>query len=219
MKDGDFIHLDYTGRIKESGAIFDTTREDVAKAANSFNPSVKYKPIPIIIGGNFIFKSLEDEIRKLENGKIKTIELAADRAFGQRRADLVRLIPASEFSRQNLDPEVGKFITINGINGKIMSIAGGRVSVDFNHPLAGKDLVYELEVKDVIDSPEGRVRAIVSYFTSGDEAEIEASVKEKALRIVTGKEKHLHPDTKHQIADTVRKWVEKYEKIEFVDVY
>ncbi|HLC59357.1 MAG TPA: FKBP-type peptidyl-prolyl cis-trans isomerase [archaeon] len=219
MKEGDFVYVDYTGSIKESKSVFDTTKEEVAKKSGIYSSQVKYRPIPLIIGANFTFKHLEEEIKKMQVGDNKTVEIAMNNAFGQRRADLVKLIPLAEFKNSDIDPAVGNNITVNGMNGKIISVSGGRVNVDFNHPLAGKDLVYEIEVKNTINDHNEKVRAIVSYFTGSEEASTEVTVKEKHVKIVTDKDKEVHPGIKKYIADTIRKWVENYEKIEFVDVY
>jgi FKBP-type peptidyl-prolyl cis-trans isomerase 2 len=217
MKDGDFVHIDYTLKVKDSGIVFDTTKEDVAKNNNIYNPSVTYKPLPLIIGSNFIFKALEKEIKKMNVGEIRTIEVSSEEAFGKRRNDLIVSMPISEFKNRNIEPIVGNFVNINGMNGKIIAISGGRVTIDFNHPLAGKDLIYEIEIKDLIESKEGKVKAIVNYFTGIKESDIEVSINDKILRIITNKD--LNFEVKKNIAENIRKWIENFEKIEFVSVY
>lgn len=219
MKDGDFVHIEYTGRIKKTDTIFDTTREDEAKKSSIYSQEVKYRPVPVIIGGNFIFKGLEEEIKKMNVGESKKIELISDKAFGPRKAELTRLVSISEFRNQGKEPTVGSFVTMNGISGRVASISGGRVSIDFNHPLAGKDLVYDLEIKDAVESAEGKVKAVVSYFTGEEESAIDTSINEKTLRITIGNSRDMHSSTKSTIADIVRKWVDKFDKIEFVNVY
>jgi len=217
MKDGDFVHIDYTLKLKDSGIVFDTTKEDIAKNNNIYNPNVTYKPLPLIIGSNFIFKALEEEIKKMNVGEIRTIEISSEKAFGKRRNDLIVSMPISEFKNRNIEPIVGNFVSINGMNGKIIAISGGRVTIDFNHPLAGKDLIYEIEIKDLIESKEGKVKAIVNYFTGIKESDIEVSINDKILRIITNKD--LNFEVKKNIAENIRKWIENFEKIEFVSVY
>jgi len=219
MEEGDFVHIDYTGRIKESGEIFDTTKEDVAKSSNVYNEHKKYRPVSIILGSGFVFKSLEEEIKKMNVGESKKIELGPDNAFGHRKDDLIKLIPISEFRGKDVEPSVGKFVNVNGINGKIISISGGRVKIDFNHPLAGKELVYEVEVKNKINEDVDKVKAIASYFTGLDENTIVVVKNEKEIEITLDNNTEILNDTKSQIAEMIRRWIKDIEKVKFSSVY
>ena len=67
MKKGDFIKIDYTGKIKETDKIFDTTIEDVAKKENTYNPKVKYGSILVIVGHEKIVKGLDEELEKMKD--------------------------------------------------------------------------------------------------------------------------------------------------------
>ena len=64
MKEGDFVRIDYVGRIKGSGEIFDLTKEDVARKNGIYNPNMNYKPVPIIIGARMVIKGLEDALKR-----------------------------------------------------------------------------------------------------------------------------------------------------------
>ena len=216
MKEGDFVRVDYTLKIKESGELFDTTKEDVAKSANKHNSKIKYKPLTVILGAGFVFKSLEEDIKGMKVGESKTVDIAADKAFGPRRADLVKLFPMSDFKQSNIDVKIGETVTVSGITGKIANISGGRVRVDFNHPLAGKDLVYDLDIKELIDTAENKVRAIVSYLTNYDEQSVKTSINDKSLSISIDKEKDIRQEIRVKISDLIRKWIEKFDKIDFV---
>jgi len=68
MEKGDFIRIDYVGRIKDTREIFDLTNEEVAKNEKIFNPDVKYKPVPIIVGEKFVIKGLDEELLKMSVG-------------------------------------------------------------------------------------------------------------------------------------------------------
>ena len=67
MKDEDFVNIDYVGRIKESGEIFDLTDAELAKESNIFNPQMKYGPVTVIIGAGHILKGLENKIKDNSN--------------------------------------------------------------------------------------------------------------------------------------------------------
>lgn len=144
INNGDFVRLNFTGKIKENDEIFDTTFEDVAKEAGLFDENKEYKPIPIIVGGNHLLPAIEEAIVGLEAGDSKTIEIDSENAFGPRNKQLIQLIPMKEFKRQGMTPVPGMKITSEGSTGKILTVNGGRVKVDFNHELAGKDLILML---------------------------------------------------------------------------
>ena len=149
IENGDFVRLNFTGKIKENDDVFDTTYEDVAKDAGIYVEEKTYKAIPIVVGGNHVLPAIEEAIEGLEAGDSKTIEIESENAFGKRNAGLIQLIPMKEFKKQGMTPVPGMQISSNGQTGKILTVNGGRVKVDFNHELAGKDLVYDVEVVEV----------------------------------------------------------------------
>ncbi|OYT42424.1 MAG: hypothetical protein B6U78_01300 [Candidatus Aenigmarchaeota archaeon ex4484_224] len=64
MEEGDLVYINYIGKIKESGEIFDTNIEEVAKKANIYNEKLSYKPLPVLIGAKFVFKKIEDTLKE-----------------------------------------------------------------------------------------------------------------------------------------------------------
>ena len=162
INNGDFVRLNFTGKIKENDEIFDTTFEDVAKEAGLFDENKEYKPIPIIVGGNHLLPAIEEAIVGLEAGDSKTIEIDSENAFGPRNKQLIQLIPMKEFKRQGMTPYPGMKITAEGQTGKILTVNGGRVKVDFNHELAGKTLDYDLTIADVIEDETEKVKSMIT---------------------------------------------------------
>jgi FKBP-type peptidyl-prolyl cis-trans isomerase 2 len=212
MKDGDFVTIDYIARTKDNGEIFDLTKEDVAKKEGMYSEKVRYGPVTFIVGANFVIPGLDEALHGMAVGEKKTVDIPEDKAFGKRSEDLVKLIQESQFKQQNADIVPGAFISMNNIRGRIVSVSGGRVKVDFNHPLAGKVLVYEIEVKGVITEKAERVKAVVSYFTGKQmpvkvekDAEIEATAD-------------MRREVKEIIANTISKWV-GIDTVRFVDVF
>ena len=143
IDNGDFVRVNFTGKIKETDEVFDTTYDEIAQEAGIFDENKTYKPIPIVVGGNHLLPSIEEAIIGLEAGERKTIEVESDDAFGPRDPKAVQLIPMKEFKRQGMTPYPGMRISAEGGEGRILTVNGGRVKVYFNHPLAGKDLVYD----------------------------------------------------------------------------
>ena len=217
MKEGDFIRIDYVGRVSESGEIFDLTRESVAREKGIYNPNLSYKPIPIIIGANFVVKGLEKELKEMKVGERKKIVVKPEEAFGNRSPKLIRLIPLSEFKRQKTDPYPGMIITVNNIQGRVLSVTGGRVRVDFNHPLSGKTLEYDVEIKEKISSKIGKIKAILEFFLKSGE-DFDVSLENETVEIKT-KEKDIPKEVKKTIADTILKWIRNIKKVKFVQEY
>ena len=218
LKEGDFVHINYIGKVKETKEIFDVTEEDLAKKENVFNPNLKYKPIPIIIGSGLIFKKIDDALKEMKVGEKKLIEISVQDGFGQRDPGLVKLIPLSVFKEKNIEAKPGNYVTINRLTGKIVSIDGGRVKVDFNHPLAGKDLEYEVEIKDEIKTPKEKIEAITSHYIGIEEDYLAIEIKEKEAEIILKKKIDVPSALKQRIADILLKWLD-FEKIKFVDLY
>ncbi len=164
IKKHDFVELDYTGRIKEDKIVFDTTLEQTAKDSNIHNPKFKYKPVIICIGEKHLIKGLDDALIGKNPGTY-TIEVKAEHAFGKKTPELLKLIPTRLFSKDDIKPFVGLEVNVDGTLGIVRSVSGGRVIVDFNHPLAGRDLIYDVEVKRTVTDPLEKTRALLELMS------------------------------------------------------
>ena len=154
IKEGDFVRLNFTGKIKETDEVFDTTSEDIAEEAGILVENKVYGPIPIIVGGNHLLKAIDDAIIGSEAGDAVHVSVTPENGFGQRNPNFIQLIPMKEFKKQGMTPVRGMKITADAGTGKIISVNGGRVKVDFNHELAGKNLEYDVSVVEVIEDDE-----------------------------------------------------------------
>lgn len=160
IKKGDFVEIEYTGKTKDEGFVFDTTHQDVAKEHNIFNERYTYGPVIICIGEHQVIKGLDTEIEGKEPGSF-TATIAADNAFGKKSAKLLRMIPLATFKKQNIMPHPGLQLNMDGVIGTVKTVQGGRTIVDFNHPLASKDLVYEVTVHRVVADDAQKIKAYV----------------------------------------------------------
>jgi FKBP-type peptidyl-prolyl cis-trans isomerase 2 len=218
MKTGEFILVDYIARVKDSGEIFDITKEDAAKKEGVYKKEFRYGPVPIIVDADFVLPGLNEAVKGMEVGQKKTVELSPEKAFGKRSDELIKLIPETQFHAQGIEPEVGTFITINKLKGKVMSIDGGRVRIDFNHPLAGKSLVYDIEIVGTISENSEKVKAIVYYFIGVPNEVVQTEVNDKEVEISFAKKFDILTEAKQTIAETIIKWV-GLEKVKFVDIF
>jgi len=215
MEEGNFIRIDYVGRIIESGEIFDLTKEDVAKKENVFNPEVTYGSVPVIIGAEVAVKGLENELKKMKVGDKKKVIVKPEDAFGERKAEFIKLVTMSEFKKQDIDPYPGMFITISRLKGSVLSVSGGRVRVDFNHPLAGKNLEYDVEIKEEITEQAKQIKAVLEFFLKKKDNDV--SIENETAKIKTKED--ISNMTKKTIADMIMKWVKNIKKIQFIDEF
>ncbi len=219
MKPGDFVYIDYIGKIKDTEEVFDTTKEDVAKTKGVFDAKTKYKPVPIVVDADFIIKGLNDALKEMKVGEKKIIEITPDKAFGNRDQNLVKLIPEVKFKEQDVDVPPGSFVTISGLKGKVVSIDGGRVRIDFNHPLAGKTLEYDLEIIRDIKELKEKLEAVVYYFTNLEKDDVKATVMEKCADVEIIKRVEISREVKERMANTITKWVEGIDKVRFIESF
>ncbi|MDD3754080.1 MAG: FKBP-type peptidyl-prolyl cis-trans isomerase [Methanobacterium sp.] len=162
VKNGDFIKLEYTGKVQETGDVFDSTSEEVAEEKGIHSDEKTYGPVSVIIGGGHVLKGMEEALVGMAEGEEKTIELTPEEAFGERDPKLIQLVPMSEFKKQGIKPQVGMAITSEGNTGIIRSVSGGRVRLDFNHELAGKNLEYQVKVVGIIEDDAEKVKSLIN---------------------------------------------------------
>ena len=161
FKKGDIVRVDYNAYIADIERLYDTTSESAAKDAGIYNEKYTYAPMAYIVGSEKVFKALDDAIMNAEIGKEVTIEIASADAAGPRDPKLVETYPVREFYKQQINPYPGLEVKLGNRTGTIMSAGAGRVKVDFNNPLAGKDLSYTFTVTEVVTDKEAKAKAIV----------------------------------------------------------
>lgn len=160
---GDFVELDYIGRVKETNDIFDVTRAEDAKKHDLFNERAVYRPAIICIGQNMIVKGVDDFLLGKEC-KTYTLELQPEQAFGKKDAKYIKMLPLAVFTKKNIKPFPGLQLNFDGMMGTIKTVSGGRVVVDFNHPLSGRTVVYELHVKRVLTDEREKFKALTEML-------------------------------------------------------
>lgn len=218
MENGTFVEIEYIGKVKESGEIFDLTYENIAKEKKIHSPKAKYGPITIILGNRQILASLENKIKDMSAGEKKTFVLDAKEAFGQRSPDFIKLIPLSNFTKQNMHPQIGQFITLaNNLQGRIVSVSSGRVKIDFNHPLAGKALEYEVVLKKIVEAPEEKISAIFGYYSNADAKSVSIDSASGTAKIEVPRGMELSQNVKKKVSDEITKHVAGAKEVSFVE--
>lgn len=146
MQKGDLVSIAFTGKDVATGKVFDTTDKDIAKKEGLDSGNRNWGPVTIVVGEGEILPGLEESLTSMKVGDSKKITLEAAKAFGERNPQLVRVLPLSEFKKNNISPVPGTIVNANEMIGKVQSVSGGRVRVDFNPDLAGKNVEYDLKI-------------------------------------------------------------------------
>ncbi|MFH1445357.1 MAG: peptidylprolyl isomerase [Nanoarchaeota archaeon] len=210
MKNGDFIKMDFVGRLVATGEIFDSTSEEQAKKDGVHDPKQKYGPILIIIGASMTVPGVEKHLMEMRVGEEREFDVKPSEAFGQRSPELMRVLPINKFIKEKINPVPGMFVTIDHRQAKIQSVSGGRIRVDFNHPLASRELHYKIKITELIENPLEKAKTIADYFAIKCEAEL----KEDALTIKT--EKKAPAIVEKLLGDWIKKYITDIKSIAFV---
>lgn len=189
IKNGDFIELDYTGKTKEEGSVFDTTILSVAEEAglihkhepgHNHDHSDQFSSIIMCVGEKHVLPALDEALVGSSIGEHQVV-LGAISAFGKKDAKLITTFPMTFFKKQNIQPYIGLQLNFdNNRMGVVRSVGGGRVMVDFNHPLAGRDVVYDVNIKRVITDENEKLLGLLKILRFPFKS---AEVKEKKAHI------------------------------------
>ncbi len=158
---GDFILVDYTGKVKETGEVFDTTIEEVAKKERLYKEGDIYEPRLIVVGEGWVLKALDESFPNFEVDKAASVEIPPDKAFGSRDPEKVRMVPLRRLTARGITPQLGMRLEFDGKLATVRTLGSGRVQLDFNPPLAGKTLVYEVTVKKKLETKAEKMAALV----------------------------------------------------------
>lgn len=170
----DFIQIEFTGKTKE-GQIFDSNiKEDLEKA----QLNLEAKPFVFCLGEDMFLKGVDEFLIGKEIGKEYEIELEPEKAFGRRDPSKVELISAKVFVQHKLNPFPGAIFNFDGRIAKVLSVSGGRIRVDFNNPLAGKDVIYKVKIIKKIEDKKEKVKALNEFFFKKD---FDSEIKENKL--------------------------------------
>ena len=142
----------------------------------------KKHPVPVKDDDKALPKELHkflSNAKEGDNGRV-----AATKPFGEREKDLVNIVSLKQFQTNKVNPFPGLVVTLDDVQGTVKAVSGGRVVVDFNHPLAGKDLFYEITVHHITEKPEDTVRVLCKQ----ENIDCDVSVDGKTIKI--------HPNSK-----------------------
>lgn len=140
VKNGDTVKVHYTGKLTEDGSVFDSSRER--------------EPLEFTLGEGQLIPGFEEAVIGMEEGDDTTVEIPSKEAYGERREDLELEVAKGDLP-DNIDPEVGMQLQMqqqeNGqaIPVQITAVEDDYVELDANHPLAGQDLTFDIELVEL----------------------------------------------------------------------
>ncbi len=218
VKEKDFIEIEYTGKTKDDNIVFDTTDKEIAKENNLFDGKAEYKPITICVGQRQIIKGLDNALVGKETGKSYTIEVKAEEAYGKKNAKLIQLISTSKFLKQNIQPIPGLQVNIDGMIGLVKTVSGGRTLVDFSHPLAGKNLVYDIKINKIIEDDKEKINSILTVNLGIKDGDVKVENKKAIIKTKQEIPKELQEELKKKLEELLPNIeeinIEKLKKIE-----
>jgi FKBP-type peptidyl-prolyl cis-trans isomerase SlyD len=165
LQNGDFVRIAYTARTVDGGQLVDTTDPDVAEE-EGVGDQGEFAPRVIVLSAGHLFDSVEQDVIGKEAGDSGSVTIPAAEAFGEYDETQVETVAATKIDDDDRYP--GARIQIDGQQGTLETIIGGRARVDFNHPLAGEDIEYEYEITDVVDDQLERAEGLLNMFLDMD---------------------------------------------------
>lgn len=137
-KKGDTVKVHYTGKLKD-GSVFDS--------------SANREPLAFTLGGGNMIPGFEQAVEGMDVGERKTAEIPSGQAYGEKRQDMIITVPRENVPG-DINPEVGQQLAIQQQGGQqvpvtVTEVNDEQVVLDANHPLAGKDLIFEIELVEI----------------------------------------------------------------------
>ncbi|BCR06225.1 peptidyl-prolyl cis-trans isomerase [Desulfuromonas versatilis] len=139
LKNGDTAKVHYTGTLAD-GTVFDSSRER--------------DPLEFTVGGGQLIKGFDQGVVGMTVGETRTVNIPAEQAYGPHREEIVIAVERSQLP-PGLTPEVGMQLQAQGGDGQpvmvtVTAVDEQKVTIDANHPLAGKDLSFEIELVEIV---------------------------------------------------------------------
>jgi peptidylprolyl isomerase len=138
-KTGDTVKVHYTGKLAD-GTVFDS--------------SVNREPLEFTIGDGKLIPGFDRAVNGMKVGEKTTVTIPAEEAYGPRYDQLVQIVNKTDLPPE-LNPEVGQHLEAvqqdgNVINVTVTNVDENSITIDANHPLAGKELIFELELVEIV---------------------------------------------------------------------
>ena len=218
---GDFIMVEMTGRADETGEIIDTSDEELAREEGVYDEDRTYGPRLVIVGDGYVLRGLDQRLPGVPFDDETDIEIPAAEAFGERDPANVQTIPYRMLRSKGFNPVIGAELEIDGRQVIVRSVGAGRVQVDYNHPLAGRKIVYKLKVTENVTDDKKKMEALIGRrFLGIDTGEFKLKKTKKKLRIGVPDQIFFGENiqiAKRGVALDILRYFEELDEVEFYE--
>jgi peptidylprolyl isomerase len=219
---GTLVYVNYTAKVKDTGEPIETTIEEEAKKLDILDTERRYEPRLVAVGEEWVLKGLDEEIAKMDVGEKKTAELPPERAWGDRDPTLLRMVPLRKFGEKADELRVGDVVELDNRVAVVRFIGSGRAQVDFNHRLAGKTLIYDIEAIRKVEPGEDTIRSLMKRRFPGEGEKIAFSQNAGEIAVTIPEDDFLVEGLqiiKRGIANDVLHFVPEVQKVTFTELY
>ena len=139
VKSGDKIKVNYTGKLRNG---------------ETFDSSEGREPLEFTVGGGQVIKGFDEGVMGMQPGDKRTVEIEVINAYGEKNQDMVIEFPKTQFP-EDMKPEPGMQLMMNNGEGEsfpvlVKEVKDETVLLDANHPLAGEDLIFDIELVEIV---------------------------------------------------------------------
>lgn len=200
----DFVEIDYTAKIRDNNLVFDTTFEAIAKENNVYDKNVNYHAVIVCLGDKELIPGLDEFLIGKDTDEEYDVELEPKDAFGEKDSKLYHLVNTNKFLKQKIRPYPGMQVNIDNMFGIVKTVSGGRTMVDFNHPLAGKYVIYKVKINKILEDVNEKINAYLKkiigkdakYVFEGGKLTVNYETDENMQKIIAEHIKKIIPDVK-----------------------
>ena len=158
----DTVRVDYVGTLASDGSVFDTSIEATAREADLYNEQRTYEPLEFSVWAGQMIPWFDAGVVGMKVGESKTITIPADQWYGEYTEDKIQDLPLDTFSWSWVTPEVGMELNFWFTRGVVLEVTDTTAKIDLNHFLAGKDLVFDVQMIEII-TPTAEVAAPAAW--------------------------------------------------------
>jgi FKBP-type peptidyl-prolyl cis-trans isomerase 2 len=222
LKKNDFVYIDYIGIVKETNEVFDTTIKEEAEKAGIYREEETYEPMLVVVGEGWVVEGLDEALIGKSEGKFFEVEVPPEKGFGRRDSKKIVTTTLRKLRRGGLEGDVrpGMVIQVNGVPAVVKAVVSGRVMLDFNPPLAGKNLIYKVWIREALKTDIDKVKALVKKHSREMSASAKITIKNKIVEIKLGSLTIDNPQVgyaKKKIVDDILKYIHSIDKVRFVE--
>lgn len=157
IENGDTVAVNYTLSVS-SGEVKDTSFKDIAEKNGIVTTGRTYEPLVFTLGQKKMIPGFEQGVLGMKANENKKITVDPEQWYGTRNDKLIQMVSGSVFKDAGIAPKVGDVFNFQFAPGKVLSLSGDMIEIDFNHPLAGETLTFDVTIVSITKWGSGAVQ-------------------------------------------------------------